>query len=338
MAITLDAATLISICTESVLYGIYLVFYVACIYILVRKQRKGQPIKKLLIAISTIMMIFSTFHLVCDLARVLDAFLRHTGSSADYLIAVNNKLYILKTASYFIQTLVGDGFIIYRLYWVWQRDKRIVSPFLVCFLASFGVGIALLYVFSHATPTEQVFKLERFVISFFVLTLFTNLCCTCLIASRIWWKTRQITKTVTVRGRTAMSAMVVIVESGAIYSTCLVILLILYEIDSYAQYFFLDALNHIIGIVFSMIIVRIGLGLHSMSKPTSEAMSTLFITPPRSTTIGETRASSQVLPAEAHTMAPLPVKFSHETFNYNGVNEGKLTGMPYTQQFPNTAA
>ena len=53
----------------------------------------------------------------------------------------------------------------------------------------------------------------------------------------------------------------IIIESGMIYSACLIILLSLYLSGSFAQYIVLDGVTQVIGIVFSLIIVRVGLGL-----------------------------------------------------------------------------
>jgi len=62
-------------------------------------------------------------------------------------------------------------------------------------------------------------------------------------------------------GPNLAAPMILIIESGAIYSVCLLTLIILYASGSFAQYIVFDAVTQIIGIVFSLIIVRIGLGL-----------------------------------------------------------------------------
>jgi hypothetical protein len=66
-----------------------------------------------------------------------------------------------------------------------------------------------------------------------------------LIAGRIWWSNRKlINHAATIKGRTIMPAAVVIIESGAIYSTMLILLLATYACSNYAQYFFFDAVSH----------------------------------------------------------------------------------------------
>ncbi|KIK54235.1 hypothetical protein GYMLUDRAFT_249693 [Collybiopsis luxurians FD-317 M1] len=222
------------------------------------------------------MFLLATIHVGVDLRRVLDAFL-HTNNAIAYLSEVNTAAYSVKSLAYCIQTLLGDGFVLYRLYLVWNGDKRVVLPLLVCFVASFGVGIGTLQAFARASPEAPVFitELQQWVVSFFSLTLATNFLCTSLIAARIWWTHRRMTGTdMAVFGRSTMPAAVVIIESGAIYSACLIILLSLYLSGSFAQYIALDAVIQVIGIVFSLIIVRVGLGLSSETIAQTRSVTT----------------------------------------------------------------
>lgn len=91
--------------------------------------------------------------------RLLDAFINssaHGGPNA-LLGEVSTPVYVLKSTAYAMQTLVGDAFIVslgshiyvvkaltgnvsqlYRLNLVWNGDKRIVPPILICFIASIG--------------------------------------------------------------------------------------------------------------------------------------------------------------------------------------------------------
>ncbi|THU98438.1 hypothetical protein K435DRAFT_660995, partial [Dendrothele bispora CBS 962.96] len=242
--------------------------FVIALYVLLVKQKKHQTLNKPMIVVSIVMFLLATVHAGVDLRRVLDAFL-HTDNPTGYLSKVNTVAYSVKSTAYCIQTLVGDGFVLYRLYLVWNGDKRVVIPLLICFIASIGVGIGALQGFARASPQAPVFitELHQWIVSFFSLTLVTNFCCTTLIAARIWWSHRRMAgNNMAVYGRSVMPAAVIIIESGAIYSVCLIILLILYLSGSFAQYIALDAVSlswEVVGIVFSLIIVRVGLGLSS---------------------------------------------------------------------------
>jgi hypothetical protein len=65
-----------------------------------------------------------------------------------------------------------------------------------------------------------------------------------LIAGRIWWINRQAGSAAEkISGRKLGPTIIIIIESGAIYSACLIILLSLYVSGSYAQYIFLDGVS-----------------------------------------------------------------------------------------------
>ncbi|KAF9005456.1 hypothetical protein BDQ17DRAFT_1303828 [Cyathus striatus] len=271
-SIGLDAVTLVSIFVESVLYGLFVFLFITSTIVLCRKfKSSSNGVNKPLLAASIIMFILATIHIGVDLRRMLDAFLNFAdtkGGPIGYLSQVDVPIYVLKSTAYAMQTLVGDAFILYRLYLVWNGDKRVVLPILVCFIASIGVGIGALQAFARAAPDEPVFitQLQDWIVSFFSLTLFTNFSSTSLIAMRIWWNHRKMSGVVS--GRSLVPAAVVIIESGAIYSACLVILLSLYLSGSFAQYIVLDAVTQVIGVVFSLVIVRVALGISSETAVT----------------------------------------------------------------------
>uniref|UniRef100_A0A8H8CE37 Uncharacterized protein n=1 Tax=Psilocybe cubensis TaxID=181762 RepID=A0A8H8CE37_PSICU len=278
-AVGIDTVTLVSLFVEAVLYGLLIVLTIASTVVLVRKSRLSRSsINKPMITASALMFIFGTVHIAADLQRLLDAFVRHVadhpGGAKGYLNQVNTPIYVLKSTVYGAQTLVGDAFIIYRLYLVWDGDKRIIIPLFISFLASTGVGIGAVHGFALAAPDAAIFlkDLQHWIVSFFSLTLCTNFVSTALIASRIWWihhKTKAL-----VSGRSILPAMVVIIESGAIYSACLIILLALYLSGSYTQYIVLDAVTQVIGVVFSLVILRVALGISSETKKTRTARMT----------------------------------------------------------------
>ncbi|PPQ80050.1 hypothetical protein CVT26_011505, partial [Gymnopilus dilepis] len=140
-----------------------------------------------------------------------------------------------------------------------------------------GVAIGALQAFARASPSAPVFiaSLQKWIVSFFSLTLFTNFSSTTLIAFRIWYSHQTTKSLVRASGRTVLPAMVVIIESGSIYSACLIILLSLYLSGSFSQYIVLDAVTQVIGVVFSMVIVRVGLGISS-ERMTTQSRSTTF--------------------------------------------------------------
>jgi len=275
-SIGIDTVTLVSIFVESILYGIFVVLFIASTFILLRKFRSANnTVNKPMLTASFTMFTLATVHVGVDLRRMLDAFLHSSdhGGPVAVLGRVDVPIYVLKSTAYAMQTLVGDAFILYRLHLVWSGDRRVVFPILICFIASIGVGIGALQAFARASSDAPVFiiHLQRWIVSFFSLTLATNFSSTILIAIRIWWMHGR-TKDLVRAGRSVLPAMVVIIESGSIYSVCLVILLSLYLSGSFSQYIVLDAVTQVIGVVFSLVIVRVALGVSSETVNTRSRM------------------------------------------------------------------
>ncbi|KAH8116698.1 hypothetical protein DFH11DRAFT_1823245 [Phellopilus nigrolimitatus] len=277
MAINIDKVTLVSIFVECVLYGFFTFLFSLSSYVLLKRKRgKREKVNKPMLVVSIVMFILATVHVGSDLQRLLTAYLQEENPT-EYLSMVNTPIYALKSTAYCMQTLVGDGFMLYRLYLIWSGDRRIYGPILICFIASIGVGIGALQAFARVSSTVPVFvnELHDWIVSFFSLTLFTNFSCTSLIAARIFWIHRKVQGVVS--GTSVFPAMIIIIESGAIYSVCLIILLSLYLSGSFAQYIVLDGVTQVIGVVFSLIIVRVGLGLSTdPTTYTSDAMLSTF--------------------------------------------------------------
>lgn len=69
-----------------------------------------------------------------------------------------------------------------------------------------------------------------------------------VIASRIWWVSRRINRMTSTTGRSSTlgRAGSIIIESGAMYSSCLVLLIALYLCGSYAQFVVLNAMTQVV--------------------------------------------------------------------------------------------
>ncbi|KAF5319257.1 hypothetical protein D9619_008321 [Psilocybe cf. subviscida] len=214
-------------------------------------------------------------HLGASLARVRCAFIQFGAENiggdgtltSQKLRAINSPLYLLRATVYSIQTLVGDAFILYRLYLVWNGNGFLFYPLVMTFLGSFATAVGSLQDMArwhHDTVLKPIFEpqQEAWVISFLVLTLFTNTCATALIAGRIWWVPLRTTQMTIPGAQCDMTpTRVAIMESGAIYSISLIVLMGLYLKGSYAQNVVFDAMPQVIGIVFSLVIVRVALGV-----------------------------------------------------------------------------
>ncbi|KAF7331353.1 hypothetical protein MKEN_00013000 [Mycena kentingensis (nom. inval.)] len=249
------SATFVALFVEAVLYGIFALLFALSMSVLLRKNKRRTSGTIPLVVASVVMFLLGTLHLGTDLRRLMDGLLLGKDISA-----VNSPTYILKSAVYATQTLVGDIFMLYRV-GLERRQTRLHSP------AALSARRYRMYSFTiTSSDVNPIFleSLHHWIVSFLSMTLITNFSCTMLIAARIWWVSRDITTGHTrIAGSRLGPAIMIFVESGVIYSFALVLLLALYVNGSYAQYVLLDAEVQIVGVVFSMIIVRVGLGLGS---------------------------------------------------------------------------
>ncbi|KAH8111780.1 hypothetical protein DFH11DRAFT_1611931 [Phellopilus nigrolimitatus] len=265
MGLGLDEASLLALMVESVFFGLFTMLFAITIYILFFRQRKLQRLNKPILSVSIVMYVVAFAHIIISTRRVVLAFINERdelGGPDAYFAATSDTLYLFKVGLYTIQTLVGDAFLIYRLSVVWSGDKRLVYPAILLLLGGFVCGlVAEIYAGLSTSPTGAVFvpRLKHWILAFFSLTLFTNFSCTALLAFKLWWTERQLAGFET--SNRLLPVMAIIIESGALYSACLISLMASYATESWAGYIALDITTQMIGIVFSLIIVRIGLGL-----------------------------------------------------------------------------
>ncbi|KZP27846.1 hypothetical protein FIBSPDRAFT_853035 [Athelia psychrophila] len=293
MALTLDGAVLISMVVESMFFGIFTVMFGYAVWVLV--CRRPPPILNRLVITAALLFAVAVMHFSVDTYRVVAGFITYRdalGGPVAYLNNLANGVYLFKSSLYVVQTLIGDACMIYRCWIIWQKKHWIVAFPCLLLLSCAASGIGVVYSFSRQGPTSQVFGFAGWVSSFFSITLATNTISTILIVYRIWSVDRAAGKF-----RQTASAlkpvMLVVVESGLIYSVSLVCLLAAYFSGSWGHFIILDSLTPIIGIVFSMIIVRIGLsiswGEESASMPSTRRDVTrppsAFMMQPKVTTV-----------------------------------------------------
>jgi len=269
--ITLDRASLTALFLEALLYGAFVILYILAMWAVYLKSRQEKKINYPLPVVSSTMFILATMHLGIDLKRAILAFIdfrNAPGGPNSILGDVSNFVYIFKSSVYVFQTTLGDGFVIYRLFIVWAGDYRIIIFPVLMLLGGVAAGIGACFSFSIAAASGSIFKitLGHWIVSYFSITIALNVLCTALIAWKIWSINHQ-----SARAGDLNSVIVIIVESGAIYSATLLTLLILYELGNFGQYLVLDAVNPIIGITFTLIIIRVSLGLSVSSGRTGSS-------------------------------------------------------------------
>jgi len=181
-----------------------------------------------------------------------------------YYLDLSNPLEVVKTVVYVTLTIVGDTFVTYRCYIVWNRKWYVVAVPVLLLAGEAASGYVASNDFSKTRPGAEIFlaNLKPWVTSFFSLTFTTNVLCTSLLAYRILRIRSRVRKMNQTNSR-VNSVVVIVVESAAIYSMSVLSLLVAYLMDSNVQYTILDLTSPIIGIAFTGIILRVSLGISS---------------------------------------------------------------------------
>ncbi|PIL26315.1 hypothetical protein GSI_12071 [Ganoderma sinense ZZ0214-1] len=263
-AFPLPKALLIALFLESVLFGIFAVLYGISFWILRsrRQHPRSSKIDKWLLGTGTVMFILTVIHMAIDVQRAIDGFIEHGGTpggTTTFFKRLNDPLFIAKLAIYNTQTLVGDAFVIYRLYVVYNRKWWIAVLPLSLLAGTAVVAYGIPVTVARVGGSDNIFspQITPWITSFFALTLATNVLATILLSGRIMWSNYKVRL---YHSGVRFNVLETIIQSAALYSAALISLLATYVSRSNAQYVCLDTLQPIIGITFTLIIIRVGLG------------------------------------------------------------------------------
>ncbi|KAF8993888.1 hypothetical protein BDQ17DRAFT_1392511 [Cyathus striatus] len=240
----LVSVNLATVCIESFLYGIFVVLFVASLYIHV--YRSGLSQQK---AASTSFPLGLSPHWICTFIRLFQAFITYNGGKTPLLFYadLSQLTEIVKTGFLVASIILGDAMIIYRLWVVWNYNKYVII-FPICTLLGLTVcGIGITYQFTQYTPGEDVFRTDagRWVTSDF------------LIAWRIYSVDKASKK---VGAQNLTSVLAIVVESAAIYTSWTIFFFATYQSKSNLQFTAADGWSAMSGIAFMLINVRVGLG------------------------------------------------------------------------------
>ncbi|EEB92629.1 hypothetical protein MPER_08832, partial [Moniliophthora perniciosa FA553] len=143
-------------------------------------------------------------------------------------------------------------------------SKKVVLGPLLLLTGTAVCGYRMVWGHSQAGPGDTNYSetIYHWGVATLSLCLCSNVVVTFLIAWRIWWVGRRIAQTLDKKhGRKYRQALAIIIESGAICSLATLITLVTYVSGTKGSAY--DPLTQITGIVPTLIIVRVGLGISS---------------------------------------------------------------------------
>ncbi|KAJ8093490.1 hypothetical protein PM082_020347 [Marasmius tenuissimus] len=252
MALGFRKAVLIGTFLECIAYGIYFAVFLRALQILHRKLVPGIAFVYLL-GTTIVLWLLTTVRLMLNVPTTVGVIT----TNKDIVPNASG----ISIALWVAHTIVADIFIVYRVYAIWSRSVLIsVVPFLLAIADMVG-GVLLIaqtpkLVYGVPTHGSIIF----YALAFDSLTLALNILCTVLIASKLYISERQTRLSSSLNLR---SIATIVVESAALYSVCLILLVvsILGHGDIYdLQWLFLKPLSSIVGLNFSLIIIRVGSG------------------------------------------------------------------------------
>ncbi|KAI0665564.1 hypothetical protein C8Q78DRAFT_549308 [Trametes maxima] len=256
----------------SLLFGILTVLYPVSIWLLFFRDghRNRTRLRVWMASITTTMYILAAMHLAFSIIQsVHGSIFGITRDGVPELPMVERAVYGAKPVILTLLTLAGDGFMAYRVFIVWNRNKYILSCIICLLLGSAVAGLAWAMDQSISVsgnpPTYNPPGTVTMRTVFVPVSLTTNLTTTSLLLGRLMWSHRKRSKFYAIESDSSLQwrVMKIVLLSETVYSLVLITdLILLYTCPSAADVT-LDALSPLIGISFTMIII--GVGLHDAS-------------------------------------------------------------------------
>ncbi|KAH8834365.1 hypothetical protein DL96DRAFT_1580333 [Flagelloscypha sp. PMI_526] len=260
---TFAASAFVSLFVESVLYGLFALTYAISTYALVRRRSVWTRSRWVLLLVSTVMFFFATVHLIINFWRDYNAFL---SSSNPQMWLVNRGTrtgeYVGKNVLWHAQIILGDAFLIWRLFIVYSRKRLVWIPFFTGFIASIITAIGALVQQTMRDPKVSIFSsaYKDWPLSFFVLSLFVNTGSSLLIAFRVWRVHRQAT---TIRTSGLLRVAAIVIEAAGAYAASILVTFVLYFVNSGALKITMDVTMQLVGVSFCGIVASVNFGFTS---------------------------------------------------------------------------
>lgn len=200
---------------EILLYGVHLVLLCLCAFFLIRKSSLLRTI--ILLSLITIFALATadvalTFNLVLhDIPAVIKLEL-----SPNTLV----KHVLLKHSLFVTNNIIADALLLYRCYLVWDRNRFVSCGCVALILAETILGYY----------SAETFTLEQVLVPFYYWIVFAiNIIITATTAGRMWWIARVTRATLGLQHtRSYKIAIVILIESGAIYALSIMLLVMLW--------------------------------------------------------------------------------------------------------------
>ncbi|TFK47230.1 hypothetical protein OE88DRAFT_1738908 [Heliocybe sulcata] len=290
-----------------------------------------------MILVIVTMYLVSSAHLGLTFCETLRTFSYETDEALSHI----SYYQAIAVSLEFSNCIGADSILIWRAYVVWGKQLRIVAPLLVMLVATCTLSIFFaseIYTATAATPMllEFMSQSARYGVPMAVMTVCTNLAATGLILGRIWHHQYDVKRLLGGDGQlnTYGSVVLVIMESGMIYSLTWIVTIILYARQSPAAFALISAISQIAGIAPTLIIVIVAMKAEAEEHKRKRELPIL-------TTLSfAVRNTSEVFPEESDVheecLTPLSIALSDEALAGMKNRKGQTEDGPRTKDLSDT--
>ncbi|KAJ7362874.1 hypothetical protein DFH08DRAFT_327379 [Mycena albidolilacea] len=267
---------LATVVIETFFYGIYVILFVASVYLLFTAQARGlRPPRSVwlspILSGGSLLFIAITGHWICTVDRLFLAFADVDGGldPIKFYGDFSQRSQIVQSIFLMVSLAIVDVLVVHRLWTVWSHINRYVMIFPALTLVGLFVStVGVANDFAQFKPGDSVLELANgWIIAATAFTLFTNMYCTAFISWKLW-KIQSALKPA--GGRSLHSIVAIIVESAALSTTWAIFFVLTYISRSNLR-FLIDVTPAIIGAANMLIYVRVGLGWAHAPAPTPMA-------------------------------------------------------------------
>ncbi|KAA1477754.1 hypothetical protein DENSPDRAFT_875409 [Dentipellis sp. KUC8613] len=282
MPLALDRAIIGALFVEAVMYGICLTMGTVTTIVFLRADSQGALTHKRLLFVLLFMLLLATTHIILSFIRVFIGFISKRdilGGPSAYFVTISNNVLLAKDGLFIVQTILGDSvnvrsfeFLrymehakcnvqVWRCYVVCGQKKRVIAAPFVTLIAGIVCSCMIEYTLAHSKTGNIFTAPSRWIKAFHVLMLITIIYCNAAIVWKIW-----TVGNFKHGGSKLFPVIIVIIETGALYTSNLVAFLVVYLNSSNGQYIALDLITPLVHcrllkavqpVVFCLIILQI---------------------------------------------------------------------------------
>ncbi|KZT50272.1 hypothetical protein CALCODRAFT_513395 [Calocera cornea HHB12733] len=246
--------------------GVFFVLFCFSIHVMCFRQRRGR-INRLLLGASVVIFVLTTVDIIITSnSLVIGLFFVDNGEGGiyrdEYFGGGKGWTYVFQDTAVILNVLVADLVLLYRAWIVWGKRSWVVAFNALIWLATIACSIRVLQLqalaISNPAWSATLLELNNWSITTLAMSLAQNVIATGLIAVRLWTIDRRAAAYKTGSFGPLIR---LLVESGTIYTSLLLVDIISEVTYDWSELLVSSLVCPIIGVTFSLITVRVGLGL-----------------------------------------------------------------------------